>query len=349
MSVTKQCFGILPDGQEVELYKIENCRGASVEISTQGAAIVRLWMPDRAGCLADVVLGYDTPGEYLEKPKYIGEAVGRYGNRICGGKFVLNGKEYHLDQNNNGNCLHGGFHGFGKCLWTCVDQSEQSVTLALHSSDGEGGFPGNLDVTLTYTLDENDTLTLLYEASSDQDTVCSFAHHSYFNLGGHTSGDIANHEIRVWADSRLEVDDKAIPTGRILPLKGTPLDLRQPTALGKVHAMIGMDPFITRNNGIDCTFLPAGEGFRKMAEVHDPISGRTMEVFSDLPALQIYTAGFLNETVVGKGGQVYPAHTGFCMQSEFYPDSPNHPEFPSAVLKKGETYRHWTEFRFSAK
>ncbi len=347
MSVTCRPFGVLPGGEQVDRYTIRNRSGAYVEISTLGCAIVSLFIPDAKGNLRDIVLGYDTPEEYCSKPKFIGVVIGRYANRIAGGRYSLEGNTYQLECNSNGNALHGGSNGFDKRLWSVVDLTDNSICLALESPDGDAGYPGTLRVRLRYTFTDDNALYLHYQAESDAPTVCNLTHHCYFNLAGHDTADISAQTLCIYADFITEVDNRLIPTGRFLPVSGTPYDLNHPVSFGNIHTHIGTDPQITIGKGLDFNYVLRGNGLRKIGEARDPESGRIMSVFTDMPGVQAYSGGNLNDQVLGKGGQAYPQHAAFCLETQFFPDSPNQPGFPSTVLRPGELYDHTTVYKFS--
>jgi aldose 1-epimerase len=349
-SITKQPFGTA-DGQPVELYTLRNARGAEANIMTYGGILQSLKMPDRNGNFGDVVLGYDNLDGYLKTTPYFGALIGRYGNRIAKGKFTLDGRTYTLATNNYPNALHGGIKGFDKVVWNVVkaDVGPHGPRLELHylSKDGDQGYPGDLDVTATYTLTDDNSLELQYRATTDKDTVLNLTHHSYFNLAGH--GDILGHVVYINADKFTPVDSTLIPTGELKPVEGTPFDFRTPTAIGAR---------INENNeqlkfagGYDDNWVinkPMGK-LGLMARVVDPSSGRVLEVSSDEPGLQFYTGNFLDGTITGKGGWVYQFRDAFCMEPQHYPDSPNEPSFPSVELKPGETYHNTIIYKFSAK
>ena len=324
-------FGVLPDGSLAELCEITSpC--ASVMVSTLGATVVRLLLPDRGGQWEDVVLGFDTPEEYLTKPGNLGATIGRYAGRIAGGQFHLHGELIQLQQNRGHHTIHGGPVGFHQKLWTVLEHRKDRLVLELVSPDGDQGFPGKLTVQAEFHL-EHDMLTLWTRAVSDRDTVCSLTSHTYWNLAGHASGTIDGQVLTVCSDSCLETDEDAIPTGAIQPLKGTQLDLRQPTVLQSVEA--------------DHTFLLGEDPAARFAgRLEDPASGRWMELSTDLPGVQIYTGDHLREKLGGKDGAVYGPRSGVCMEAQFYPDSPNHPQFSSTLLKKGEMAEHWMCWRF---
>jgi len=320
---------------------------------TYGGIVQSLTMPDRNGKLADVVLGYDTLDGYLTSSPYFGALIGRYGNRIGGARFTLTGKTYTLPQNDHGNTLHGGFKGFDKVVWRVVkaDVGPKGPRLELNylSPDGEEGFPGDLNVTAVYTLTDDNELRLDLTATTDKPTVCNLTHHSYFNLRGQGNGDILGHEVYINSDKTTPVDSKLIPTGELAPLAGTPFDFRKPTAIGA--RINDPDTVLQYGPGYDHNWVinkPMGK-VGLMARVYEPTSGRVMEVLSTEPGLQFYAGNFLDGTIKGKGGAVYQRRTGFCMEPQHYPDSPNEPRFPSTELKPGQTYHNTIIYRFSVK
>lgn len=341
-------FGAMPDGATVELYTLQS--GAlSCNVITFGGSLQSLRVPDRTGKPVDVLLGFDALEPYRTHGKSLGALVGRYANRIGGAKFTLNGKTYPLAANNNGvNHLHGGLAGFNKRVWTAEDAGEDFLTLSLFSPDGEEGYPGNLTVRVTYTL-TGEGLTVSYQAESDQDTVCNLTNHAYFNLSGHDSGPVLDQTIQLLADRYTPTDPLSIPTGEIAPVEGTPMDLRQPTPIG---ARIGENfPQLLQAGGYDHNWIPNGEpgSLRPIARAASAATGISMEVLSTLPGVQFYTGNYLDGCPAGKGGAAYANRWGFCLETQFYPDSPNHENFPSCVLRAGETFHHTAAFRFSAK
>lgn len=327
-------FGMLPDGSAAELYEISSPH-ARVLISNLGATVVQIWLPDRDGHWEDVVLGFDTPEEYLTKPGCLGATIGRYAGRIANGQFPLHGEMIQLEQNRGRHTIHGGPVGFHQKLWTVLEHREDRLELELVSPDGDQGFPGKLMVQATFRL-EQDTLTLETRAVSDKDTVCSLTSHTYWNLAGHASGTMDGQVLTVFSDACLETDADTIPTGVIQSLEGTRLDLRKPTVLKKVEA--------------DHTFLLRNDALTQfVGRLEDLESGRWMELFTDRPGVQIYTGDHLREGLTGKDGAVYGPRSGVCMEAQFYPDSPNHPLFPSTLLRKGEVAVHQMRWRFGVK
>ena len=356
-SPTSQPFGTA-NGQPVELYTLRNSKGAEADIMTYGGIVEKLKMPDRNGNIADVVLGFDnvdgyTSDTYLKGCPYFGALIGRYGNRIGGAKFTLEGNTYTLATNNNGNTLHGGIKGFDKVIWKAVKADVGPdgpyLELSYFSKDGEEGFPGNLTVTATYTLTEDNALKLEFKATTDKPTVVNLTHHSYFNLRGQGNGDILGHEVYINADKTTPVDKLLIPTGTLADVTGTPFDFRKPTAIGA--RINDPDTVLQYGPGYDHNWVinKAMGKYGLQARVYEPTTGRVLEVYSDEPALQFYAGNFLDGTLTGKDGKVYQRRTGFCMEPQHYPDSPNEPQFPSTELKPGQTYHNVIVYKFSTK
>src|SRR5262245_7720676 len=349
--IMKQPWGKSKDGTPVDIYTLRNSKGAEARISNYGGIIVSFKVPDRKGRSGDVVLGYDTLDGYLKASPYFGALVGRYGNRIGKAKFTLDGKEYTLATNNGPNSLHGGIKGFDKVVWEVKSAVARGSTpsLELHylSKDGEEGFPGNLSVTAVYTLTDDNAIKLEYTATTDKETIVNLTQHSYFNLTG--KGDILNHEVMINADKFTPTDKNLIPTGELRPVKGTPFDFRKPTAIG---ARINQgDEQLKIGGGYDQNWVidkkPGKLGLA--ARVYEPATGRVLEVLTTEPGMQFYTANHLGGTIKGKGGWVYKARNAFCMEPQHFPDSPNHPDFPSVVLKPGQEYHNTIIYRFSVK
>jgi aldose 1-epimerase len=347
-AIQKEPFGTTPDGQAVEIYTLRNDKGAEARIMTYGGILVSLKVPDKSGQMGDVVLGYDNLDSYIRKSPYFGALIGRYGNRIARGHFTLDGTEYTLATNDGPNALHGGLKGFDKRVWTgSARQGADGPELVLKylSKDGEEGYPGNLKVTATYTLTRDNALRLQYRAETDKDTVLNLTHHSYFNLAG--KGDILSHQLMIPSDRFTPVDATLITTGELRPVENTPFDFRAPTAIG---ARIGQeDEQLKFGGGYDHNWVVNKEfgQLGLMARVTDPASGRVMEVLSTEPGLQFYTGNFLDGTITGKDGRVYPHRGAFCMEPQHYPDSPNKPEFPTVELKPGQVYQNTIMYRFS--
>lgn len=348
-SLSSRSFGRLPDGRGVALFTLTNSRGHVVTLTDYGAAIVGLQVPDRAGKLADVVLGFDDLAGFLsETNPYFGCVVGRCGNRIAKGRFTLDGKSHRLAVNNGPHHLHGGLKGFDKLLWTAVVVGENppSVRFTLRSPDGDEGYPGNLDATATYTWTDESELRIDYFATTDAATVVNLTNHVYFNLAGQGCGDVLGHRVRIPSELYVPVDETLIPTGKLASVAGTPMDFREATPVGARLLAVGGDPI-----GYDHTFVlksaPSPETVLA-AEVVEPVGGRRLRVFTDQIGVQFYSGNFLDGAAIGKGGVPYQQHTGFCLETQHFPDSPNQPGFPSVVLRPGETYRTSTSFRFDA-
>ena len=350
MQVSRKPFGKTSDGTEVYLFTLRNTKGAEALISNYGGLVTSLKMPDRNGKLGDVVLGYDNLAAYIKETPYFGALIGRYGNRIARGKFTLDGHEYTLATNNYPNALHGGVKGFDKVVWEpsiLTGPDGAGLKLTYLSKDGEEGYPGNLSVTVVYTLTDDNALKVEYTATTDKDTVINLTQHSYFNLACRDS--ILDHVVMIPADKFTPIDSTLIPTGELQPVDGTPFDFRTPTAIG---ARINPDnEQLKFGKGYDHNWVinkPMGE-LGLMARVTEPTTGRVLEVLSTEPGLQFYSGNFLDGTLKGKGGTVYQFRSGFCMEPQHFPDSPNKPQFPSVVLKPGQTYRNTIIFKFSAR
>jgi aldose 1-epimerase len=351
-SVVANPYGKWPDGREVFLYTLTNINDAVCRITNYGGIVTHLLVPDKKGKNADVVLGFNKLEEYQKGHPYFGSNVGRVANRIAKGKFTLEGKEYKLATNNGPNALHGGKEGFDKKLWTTVegypkmDANGTYLKLEYTSKDGEEGYPGALKVTVLYTFNNANELRIDFTATTTKATPVNLAHHSYFNLGGHDSGDILGHEIKIEADKYTPTDDTLIPTGKIEPVKGTPFDFTTPSLIGKRIGEIKGDP-----GGYDLNYVlnSSEKKLHPVATVTDPKSGRIMTVTSTEPGVQFYTGNFLDGKNIGKGGAVYKKHQAFCLEPQHFPDSVNQKDFPSIILKPGETYSQTTVYGFSAK
>jgi aldose 1-epimerase len=343
----------MPDGRPVNLYTLTNANGAVVKITNYGAIVTELWVPDKNGTLGDIVLGFDSLSGYLGESPYFGAIVGRYGNRIAKGTFTLDGKAYALAINNGENHLHGGRVGFDKVVWTATPgrpgSDGVSLTLRYVSKDMEEGYPGVLDVTVVYTLTNANELKIDYTAAADKPTVCNLTHHSYFNLAGQGNGDILNHELMLNADRITPVDAGLIPTGQFLSVPGTPLDFTKPTAIGA--RINSADEQIKFGGGYDHNWVlnKKGRELSLAAKVYEPTSGRAMEVWTQEPGVQFYSGNFLDGTLTAKGGKVYKHRCGFCLETQHYPDSPNKPEFPTTVLRPGQTYKTTTVYKFTTR
>jgi len=342
-------FGRAPDGTAVDLYRLTNRNGVVATITNYGGIVVSLLVPDREGKLGDVVLGYDTLAEYVAKSPYFGCLVGRYGNRIAKSEFKLDGRTYSLAKNDGENHLHGGRTGFDKVVWSPKPQSAHDyvgLQLQYLSKDGEEGYPGALLATVTYTLSDQDEFLVDYLAFADKATVVNLTHHSYFNLDG-ADRDTLGHLLTIHADSFTPVDGGLIPTGEVRPVKGTPMDFTRPKAIGADVA--AKDPQLVVGHGYDHNWIlrRSGEGLSLAARLMGPASGRVMEILTTEPGIQFYGGSLLDGTIVGKQGKVYGPCHGLCLETQHYPNSPNQAEFPSTVLRPGETYRSRTVHRFS--
>jgi aldose 1-epimerase len=343
--VTKSIFGSLPDGTKVEIYTLEE-GSLKARIMTYGARLVSLEVPDRTGKLADVVLGYDSFMPYTADPKsYFGSIVGRYGNRIGHATFSLDGKRYQLPANDGDNSLHGGLVGFDKLVWQ-AHEIPDGVEMELVSKDGDQGYPGTLRARVRYTLDAH-ALKIEYFATTDKDTVLNLTNHSYFNLAGAGHGTILDHVVTIPADRYTPIDSGLIPTGELAPLAGTPLDFRKPTAIGaRIHEN---NEQLRLGRGYDHNYVLNGVmgEMHEAARVEEPTFGRVLTVSTTQPGVQFYSGNFLDGTLHGKQGHVYEQRTGFCLETQHFPDSPNQPKFPTTELKPGQTYHNITVFAFS--
>jgi aldose 1-epimerase len=349
--ITKQPFGKTADGKPVDIFTLTNAKGMEAKIMTYGGIVVSLKTPDREGRLDDVVLGFDTLEPYLKGHPFFGALVGRYGNRIAKGRFKIDGKEYSLLVNNGENHLHGGKLGFDKKVWKAKSgKSTEGQTLELKytSADMEEGYPGKLDVTVTYTLTNDNGLKIDYRATTDKNTHVNLTNHSYFNLAGAGSGDILGHEMMINAYQATKVDKGLIPTGEIVNIKGTALDFTSPMTIGarieaneeQLQLGVGYDHNYVINGG--------GKGLTLAARVSEPTTGRIMEVMTTEPGVQFYSANHVNN-VAGKGGKTYQKRGAFCLETQHYPDTPNKKEFPTTLLRPGQTYSTTTIYKFSAK
>ncbi|MCS6774884.1 MAG: aldose epimerase family protein [Anaerolineae bacterium] len=345
--ITRTQFGILPDGQPVDLFTLTNDSGTSVKITNYGGIIISLLVPDRHGQLGDVTLGYETFEGYLANTPYFGCITGRYANRIAEGRFVLDGVTYQLEVNHPPNHLHGGRVGFNKRLWRpypWTDAQGEHLALSYFSPDGEEGYPGDLFVTVIYTLSTDNALRIRYHAQSSAPTILNLTNHAYFNLAG--TGDVLNHEVQINSDTFAVSDETLIPTGELRSVEGTPLDFRQPKRIG--DRIDAPDTQLRNGRGYDHSYiLPGATGeLRFAARVHEPTSGRTLEVFTTEPTVHLYTGNNLDGTIIGKGGVVYAPRAGLCLETQHLPNSPNQPEFPSTVLRPGEHFYSETVYRF---
>ena len=348
-------FATLEDGTAVERYVLRNGHGMQASILTYGATLQSLLVPDRAGQLADVVLGFDdVQGYQAHGDVYFGATIGRFGNRLAKGQFTLDGKQYQVPLNDGPNALHGGPKGFDKHVWKARETDEKGwvgVTLSYHSADGEMGFPGNLNVEVEYSLNEDNVLRIRYKATTDHSTVLNLTNHSYFNLAGAGEGDILNQVATVYASKYTPIDSTLIPTGELAPVAGTPLDFTKPVAFGKHirddHEQLKFaEP---KQGGFDFNWVldSAGDLSKLAADVFDPGSGRRLQLYTTEPGVQLYTGNFL-KGFIGKGGKTYPHWGAFTLETQHYPDAPNQPNFPSTRLDPKKTYTQTTLFRFSA-
>lgn len=346
IGVTRTPYGVV-DGKSVFLYTLKNKNGLEAGITNYGGIVVSLLVPDRQGSFADIVLGYDSLSSYLKATPYFGALIGRYGNRIGKAKFELNGTEYQLAANDGANTLHGGLKGFDKVVWD-ADSAGSGATLTLRylSKDMEEGYPGNLNVTVVYSLTDSNQLRVDYEATTDRPTVLNLTHHSYFNLHGAGTGDILDHELYINADRYTPIDPELIPTGEVRNVEGTPMDFRTPVAIG-ARINVEFDQ-LRHGKGYDHNWVLSryGGGQALAARLTDGKSGRIVEVWTTEPGLQFYSGNFLNGTNIGKGGAPYQYRTGLCLETQHYPDSPNKPGFPTTVLNPGETYKSTTVYLF---
>ena len=355
--IVKQVFGKLSGGETVDIYTLRNRNGMEARITNYGATLVSLTSRDRRGRTADVVLGYDDPRSYETDEFYIGSVQGRYANRIAGGKFTLDGKEFTLARNNGGNHLHGGVRGFNKRIWKATEVKSASgaaLQLIYVSPDGEEGYPGKLTTSVTYSLSDHGELKIFYQATADRATVLNLTNHAYFNLKGAGAGDILDHELYLNAARFTPTDQTAIPTGELRDVKGTPLDFTIPQRIGaRIEAD---DEQIRFGAGYDHNFVlnpkhlstSPGRSRGAVAEVYEPTSGRIMRMFTTEPGVQFYTGNFLKD-VRGKAGKIYGRRGGFCLEAQHFPDSPNKPAFPSVVLRPGAAYTQTTIYQFSAR
>ena len=347
---TSASFGQALDGTEIQLFTLTNKQGAKATITNYAGTLVGLLMPDKDGKMGDVVLGFDNVGGYQSPAfrkanPYIGALIGRYGNRIAKGKFTIDGKVYQVGVNNGPNSLHGGKVGYDQKIWEATPGTSPdgpTLTLKYLSQDGEEGYPGNLRITVVYTLTDNNALRIAYTATTDKATPVNLTNHAYFNLSHGVSKDILQHEVTLPADRYTVVDAGLIPTGELKPVKGTPFDFTTPHAIGERMAQVP--------GGYDHNWVLNTEtGQHAAATVFDPASGRTLEVTTDQPGIQFYTGNFLDGSLKGKGGTVYGLHAGFCLETQHFPDSPNEPKFPGTILKPGETYHTTSTYTFGVR
>ncbi len=348
MDINSRPFGELADGKAVQLFTLVNDNGIEVGILDYGGTIVSLVTPDRDGSVDDIVLGFDNLDQYLSESPFFGCLVGRFADRIAGGKFRLDGASYALAQNDGDNHLHGGNVGFDKVVWDAEAALEDGIAvlkLGYVSEDGEEGYPGTLSVVVTYSLDNENKLGINYKATTDAATILNLTNHSYFNLS--CEGDILDHVLTLYVDGFTPIDETLIPIGEVRSLDGSPLDFRQPTVIGE--RINGDDEQLVLGGGYDHNFVLHTDGWgelRKAATVTEPASGRMMNVYTTQPGIQFYAGNMMPESLVGKGGKVYPRRGGLCLETQHFPDSPNQPNFPTAVLRPGEEYDQTTVFEF---
>jgi aldose 1-epimerase len=349
--IEKTQYGTFPDGRVADLFTLRNAKGMVVKITNYGGYIVSFTAPDKAGKQEDIVLNVPTFADYLKGTPSLGPIIGRFGNRIAKGKFTIDGQEYTLAQNTNGNHIHGGPIGFDKQLWTATpkDGNEPAVVLTYLSKDGDQGFPGNLSVEVTYTLQKDNALRIDYKATTDKPTIINLTNHTYFNLSG-LKQDVMNHILMVAANNYLPTDPKQIPTGEIKSVAGTPFDFTKPTAIG-THINDTTDTQIRYGKGYDhCwVFTNPAKTLKLGATVYEPTSGRFMEMYTTEPAVQVYTANNLNGALLNKDGVALSKRMGVCLETQHFPDSPNHPNFPTTVLRPNETYKSTTVYKLSVK
>jgi len=346
MKISSKPFGLMPTGEEVLIFSLSNNQGVEVKIINYGGIIVAINVPDREGKMGDIALGHDSLEGYVHRSRYFGALVGRYANRIAQGRFHLHGIEYRLATNNGPNHLHGGLRGFDKVVWK-AEANDNGLRLTYLSRDGEEGYPGNLSVNVTYSLTDANELRIDYFATTDKDTIINLTNHSYFNLA--TTGTVLDHEVTIHADTFTPIDETLIPTGELRAVAGTPMDFNSAIAIGaRINAG---DEQLRNAGGYDHNFVlrPAEERLRSVAEVYEPETGRVLTVSTTQSGMQFYSGNFLNGSIVGKSDRAYIKHSGFCLETQHFPDSPNHPNFPSTVLRPGEQYHHVTAFRFSVR
>lgn len=346
MDIKKEIYGTAPDGKQVDLYTLTNANGLRTSIMTFGGVITELHVPDRNGKFADVELGCATFEQYLTDSPHFGSLIGRFGNRIGKAKFTLNGVKYKLAANNGRNHLHGGKVGYDKVVWDAepIESPDgPALKLTYLSKDMEEGYPGNLSVTVTYTLTNDDGLSILYEAETDKPTIVNLTNHSYFNLAGHDSGDILGHEMMINAKHYTPVDNELIPTGEIAPVKDTPMDFTVPVPIGaRIDKTKG---------GYDHNFVLSSFSSTPAlaASVYEPVTGRVMDVYTTEPGIQFYSGNFLRGGAAQKDGAHYNKHNAFCLETQHFPDSPNKPQFPTVVLNPGQKYKQLTIYKFSTR
>jgi aldose 1-epimerase len=345
--VQRRSFQATRDGKPVDLYTLKNRQGHIAQVTNYGAKLVSLFVPDKNGRLGDVALGYSSLEDYLARTASMGATIGRVANRIAGGQFTLEGQVYTLAKNNGQNSLHGGAKGFRNVVWDAHQPDDRSLELHYLSVDGEEGYPGNLDVQVRYTLTDEAELVIDYIATTDKVTVINLTNHAFFNLAGESQGNVLNHDLQIAADQYTPVDAQSIPTGELLPVAGTPFDFREPHKMGeRIHEK---NVQLMYGKGYDINFVlnRPKEGLLYAARVHEPMTGRVMEVYTTEPGLQFYTGNNLGEKDLGKSGVIYAPQTGFCLETQHFADSPNKPQFPSVVLRPGDRFQSSTVYKFS--
>jgi aldose 1-epimerase len=341
------------NGKIVHLYELRNNNGITVEIINFGGAVVSIKVPDRQGVFEDVVLGFSSMDDYVQNPPFFGAIIGRHANRIEGAQFSLNGRDYHLAKNNGNNHLHGGNIGFDKVVWDATpyrsEHGNAALRLTYTSTDGEEGYPGNLDIQVTYTLTQDNELVMEYAATTDQDTVVNLTNHSYFNLTGHASGDMLHHHLQINATHFTPINNECIPTGEIRKVDGSPMDFRNLTPIGP--GLQSHDEQVLCGQGYDHNWVLQvnGQQPEKAAELYDPRTGRMMEMFTTKPGVQFYSGNFLTSNLKGKDGVTYDKWGGLCLETQYFPNALKHQHFPSPILKAGEIYKHTTSYKFSVR
>ncbi len=348
----KSDFNTNLNGKKIQLFTLTNSNGMKVEITNFGGKVVSIIVPDKNGVFKDVVLGYDHIDDYISGNPYFGALIGRYGNRIAKGKFTLEGREYQLVKNNGNNHLHGGIMGFNDVVWdaTFIENSVgQFLELKYLSKDAEENYPGNLKVKVIYSLTEENELKISYQATTDKTTIINLTHHSFFNLAGEGNGDVLDHELFINSDIFTPTNSESIPTGEFKSVEGTPMDFRSFTAIG--NRIEKENEQLKFGNGYDHNYVLKSKqkNIVLAASVHEPVSGRYMEVFTDQPGMQFYSGNFLDGSDDGKGGKKYNKRTAFCLETQHFPDSPNHPNFPSTILKSDKKYAYTCVYKFSTK
>ena len=351
-TISKSSFGQLSDGSQVDKYILTNSVGSKLSIITYGARIQGWEVPDKKGQLTDIILGYPDAATYEKDPHSFGGIVGRHANRIENASFTINGTTYQLEKNdgkNTTNSLHSGKAGFHLHLWQ-AEEKDGSLILAYHSEDGDGGYPGNFDVTVTYSLSDDNRLSISYDATCDADTICNMTNHAYFNLDGNDGGSILNQRMQIFSDEVTEADDNLLPNGVIYKVDNTPMDLRQPMAIG-AHIDDDFQQLIWAG-GYDHNWIlsaPAENGLKKAAYCESLASGITVTTYTDLPGIQFYAGNFMDAQLTGKKGKAFPKRGGFCLETQYYPNSPAHPEFPQPLLKKGTHWKSLTVYQAGIK